>query len=293
RQSRKDLRTMNQPQVEEDRHVLRTPVWVMGIRIAQSVLSLLILALAAAIATRNYIDEAGLALAVAILTWLAITYMTLTERLPSLRTGYHIVAVLALDGLLVILWLAAFAALAARRAFLSGYTGIEGLTSATAGLGSLQWILFIVTLVWGLVSFFQGRKHGRFPLGALEPSPSKTEECQLETKPTGPQARHDAQTVPAPNPSYPTAPSPLPRSSPSPCPTPLPTGDAQAVTTYGSDYGFQTRAEQQLVHATGTSELPAQEVAYNSPSSVVGSPTPPTPVLVGGHYNDHHHHHHP
>ncbi|RCI12021.1 hypothetical protein L249_0678 [Ophiocordyceps polyrhachis-furcata BCC 54312] len=271
---------MSQLRVEEDRHVLRTPMWVLIIRSAQSVLSLLILALAAAIATRNYADEAGLALAVALLTWLAITYMTLTERLPSLRAGYHVLAVLALDGLLVVLWLAAFAALAARRALLSGYTGIEGLTSATAGLGSLQWILFIVTLVWGLVSFFKGRKQGRFPLGALEPSPSTTEECQMETKPSGPPTRQGAETMPAPSP-YPTA----PRSSPSPCPTPQPTcGDGQAVTTHGPDCGFQTQQQ-----ALSTSELPAQELAYNSPSPVVGSPTPPTPLLVGNHH-DHHYH---
>ncbi|RDA95535.1 hypothetical protein CP533_1280 [Ophiocordyceps camponoti-saundersi (nom. inval.)] len=274
---------MNQPQAEEDRHVLRTPIWVLGIRIAQSVLSLLILALSAAIATRNYIDEAGLALAVALMTWLAITYMTLTERLPSLRSGYHVLAVLALDGFLVVLWLAAFAALAARRALFWAYTGIEGLTSATAGLGSLQWILFIITLVWGLVSFFKGRKQGRFPLGSLEPS-TTTEECQMETKTSGTQIqiRQGPATTSTPGP-YPAVQSPLSPPSASPCPTPQP-ADVQAVTTYGPDYGFQPHAGQQPL----SSELPAQELPYNSPSPIVGSPTPPTPSLVANHHQHHH-----
>jgi hypothetical protein len=40
----------------------------------------------------------------------------LTEKLPALRSLYHIIAVLCLDGLLLVLWLAAWAATASRRA---------------------------------------------------------------------------------------------------------------------------------------------------------------------------------
>ncbi|PFH59217.1 hypothetical protein XA68_12648 [Ophiocordyceps unilateralis] len=271
------------PQTRKEIDVLQTPAWVLGVRIAQSVLSLLILALAATIATRNYIDESGLALAVALMTWLAITYMTLTERLPSLRTGYHVVAVLALDGLLVVLWLAAFAALAARRALFWGYTAIEGLTSATAGLGSLEWILFIITFVWGLVSFIQGRKQGRFPLNGF--GVSTTEDCPMESK-TG-----SAQPAQPPAPTQSLHPTQSPYTPPSPSPYTPPQqspysddalphaqgGGGGAVVAYGSPspvYGFhQQQQQQQPYRQPQGSELPAQELPFSTTSAHAGSPT--------------------
>jgi hypothetical protein len=43
-------------------------------------------------------------------------YAILTERLPTLHQLYHVVAVIVLDGVMMILWLATFAAVAAKRA---------------------------------------------------------------------------------------------------------------------------------------------------------------------------------
>lgn len=51
-----------------------------------------------------------------IITWVIVAYGLLTEIIVILHQGYHIFAVLALDGLMVILWLATFAAVAANRA---------------------------------------------------------------------------------------------------------------------------------------------------------------------------------
>lgn len=51
-----------------------------------------------------------------LITWVVIAYIVLTEKLPSAHQAYNIIAVLALDGFLVIMWLATFAAVAAKRA---------------------------------------------------------------------------------------------------------------------------------------------------------------------------------
>lgn len=51
-----------------------------------------------------------------LLTWLGIGYIVLTEKIVGFRGAYHIIAVVVVDSLLVILWLAAFASMAAKRA---------------------------------------------------------------------------------------------------------------------------------------------------------------------------------
>ena len=51
-----------------------------------------------------------------LVTILAVLYIILSEKISGLRKAYHIIAVLVIDGLLMILWLAAFAATAAKRA---------------------------------------------------------------------------------------------------------------------------------------------------------------------------------
>lgn len=45
-----------------------------------------------------------------------VAYVVVTEKFPGARAAYHVIAVLSLDGFLVILWLATFAATAAKRA---------------------------------------------------------------------------------------------------------------------------------------------------------------------------------
>lgn len=50
------------------------------------------------------------------ITWVVIAYIVLTEKVTPLRKLYHIIAVLVLDGLMVVLWLACWAAVAAKRA---------------------------------------------------------------------------------------------------------------------------------------------------------------------------------
>jgi len=103
-------------QVEGSEHVLKTPIWITVIRGFQFLISLIIVGLAGRMMHDAYMDEHGLALATSLITWVVIAYVVLTEKIPPMHTAYHIIAVLALDGFLVIMWLATFAAVAAKRA---------------------------------------------------------------------------------------------------------------------------------------------------------------------------------
>lgn len=184
---------MQQPEGEKA-HVLVTPLWVFVTRIFQILISLAILGLAADLAHDAYLDEEGLALAVSLITWIVTLYAILTERLPTLYQLYHVVAIIVLDGVMMILWLATFAAVAARRAQFVFNVSVQGcfndgslfnsetcykkrdigkrdvilfkrggdMLSAIAGLGALVWLLFIATFAWTLHNFLKGRKEGRF-----------------------------------------------------------------------------------------------------------------------------------
>ncbi|PHH86970.1 hypothetical protein CDD83_9473 [Cordyceps sp. RAO-2017] len=207
-----------------DGHVLRTPAWMLAIRIVQLLLSIIVLALAGSIAHDVYLDEVGLALAISIITWLIVAYVVITEKMAACRVAYHIIAVLVLDGLLVVLWLATFAAVAARRAQFVFDVTVDGcysngglfnskscsltkravilfkrggdMMSSIAGLGALLWILFIVTFVWSLVQFLRGRKQGRFPLGAGPTAAGPTETKLKQQQPQQPPAPGPYQQQP-------------------------------------------------------------------------------------------------
>ncbi|KAG5980290.1 hypothetical protein E4U43_006757, partial [Claviceps pusilla] len=133
-----------------------------------------------------------------IFTWIIVFYALTTEKISAWHQAYHIVAVLSLEAFLVILWLATFAASAARRATFKVPVQVSGcyddgglinsktcarkralvekrdilfksgqaMFSAMAGVGALVWLLFIVTFVYTLVMFLRGRKQGRFPIGS-------------------------------------------------------------------------------------------------------------------------------
>ncbi|RSM18751.1 hypothetical protein CDV31_002471 [Fusarium ambrosium] len=208
---------MEQP-VEKPRgdHVLHTPLWIMIIRGFQFLISLIIVGLCARMIHDAYLDEEGFSLAVSILTWLAVAYVVFTEKIPSLRGAYHILAVLVVDGLLIVLWLAAWAATASRRSkyvvpVVVGDCYDDGsvvnskscdvvfkravhtkrdviltkiglaMLSSIAGLGALVWVLFIATFVWTLLMFLRGRKEGRFAVGSSGTG-TPTNNYQMETK---------------------------------------------------------------------------------------------------------------
>ncbi|WKT46817.1 Marvel domain [Fusarium oxysporum f. sp. vasinfectum] len=205
--------TMEQTQEKvEGNHVLQTPLWIVIIRGFQFLISLIIVGLCGRLMHDATLDEEALSLAIAIISWIVIAYVVFTEKIPSLQSAYHIIAVLSLDALLMVLWLAAWAATAARRAKyvvpVNAYGCVDdgsltdsktcnifkrdgenvilfksglAMLAAVAGLGALVWILFIVTFVWTLVMFLRGRKEGRFAVN-LAASPSPNNNYQMETK---------------------------------------------------------------------------------------------------------------
>ncbi|PNY25350.1 Uncharacterized protein TCAP_04707 [Tolypocladium capitatum] len=107
-------------------HVLETPPWVFAVRIAQFILSVIILGLSGDIVHGVFLDELGLAIAVSVLTWLIVAYALVTERIPAWNAGYHIIAVLSLDAFMLVMWLATWAAVAARRAQFTVAVSVSG-----------------------------------------------------------------------------------------------------------------------------------------------------------------------
>ncbi|OAQ97091.1 hypothetical protein LLEC1_07436 [Akanthomyces lecanii] len=176
---------------------LVTPMWVFGVRIAQVVLSIVVLGMAAAWSDYALFDAPSLAIAAAVFTWVIVAYILLTEKLHAANLLYSIYAVIVLDAFMIIIWLSTWALNAARRAALGDvgrgggrgstvcYNGIcydykkrsierramswstlSGLLAGVAALGAVVWVLFIVTFVWTVMQFLHGRKDGRFTLGS-------------------------------------------------------------------------------------------------------------------------------
>ncbi|KAH8734414.1 hypothetical protein BGZ61DRAFT_124390 [Ilyonectria robusta] len=219
-------------------NVLQAPLWVTVVRGFQLLLSLIILALCATLMHDAYLPEEGFSLAISLFTWIGVGYIVLTSKIPSLYSAYNIIAAIVIDALLMILWLAAFASMAARRAgyvydvtvtncyddgslldsktcsrkrafdlversnvilFKSGLA----MTAAIAGLGALVWVLFVACFVWTLIMFLRGRKEGRFAMGSTTPA-TPNNNYQMENKvaestPMSPQT-YPSQTQPPPPP---------------------------------------------------------------------------------------------
>lgn len=102
----------------------------------------------------------------AVITWVVVAYILITEKIRACYEAYHILAVVILDGLMMVLWLATFAAVAAKRAEFTVNVSVDGcfddgssfnsktcfrkrsiilfksgadMLSAIAGLGALVW----------------------------------------------------------------------------------------------------------------------------------------------------------
>lgn len=152
---------MEQVHQQPASHVLETPIWMMIVRGLQFLVSLIVLGLAGALMHDLYLDEFGLSVATvsrrsplsphaagkseaqsdrrplqAILTWCILFYAVFTEKIPAWRTAYHVLAVTVLDGFLVVMWLATFAAVAARRATFKFNVHVGGCVDDGSIIGS-------------------------------------------------------------------------------------------------------------------------------------------------------------
>nr|CDP28728.1 Putative protein of unknown function [Podospora anserina S mat+] len=171
------------PSGSQEHYVQHTPVWIVVTRGAQVFFSLIILGMAGAVIHDVMIEELAFGIACVVFTWIVIGYVLITEKVSGAREAYNIWAVLSLDFLMAVLWLAALGSIAARRArfvvpvstancrddgsavssktcdvypvkralekraAVLTQTGL-GLTSGAAGLSALMWLLFIATLVY-------------------------------------------------------------------------------------------------------------------------------------------------
>ncbi|KAH7156664.1 hypothetical protein EDB81DRAFT_397774 [Dactylonectria macrodidyma] len=213
-------------------NVLQAPLWITALRGLALFISVIILGLCATLMHDAYLPEEGFSLAMALFTWFGLGYILVTEKVRSLNSAYNIIAVIVIDGLLMVLWLAAFASMAALRAgyvydvnvsncvddgslidsttctvskralvernnvvlFKSGLA----MTAAIAGLGALVWLIFIACFVWTLLGFLRGRKEGRFAMGSTTATPNNNYQMEnkvAEATPMSPQS-YPSQTQP-------------------------------------------------------------------------------------------------
>ncbi|KAI1367172.1 hypothetical protein F5Y08DRAFT_299045 [Xylaria arbuscula] len=167
--------------VKKGEVLIPTPRWFIGLRIAQIVISLVIVALAGFFIHGYYYDSLGIAIASGVLTWAIALYAILTEHSAGCRSGYNTWAVLSLDFLMIVLWLASLGSNAAfrssfiysvnadcysdgsainsghcnvyKRAAVATPTGLAVLSSV-AGVSAVPLLLFVVTFAY-VAHFFR------------------------------------------------------------------------------------------------------------------------------------------
>ncbi|KAK4156580.1 hypothetical protein C8A00DRAFT_30546 [Chaetomidium leptoderma] len=161
---------------QKEQYIQQTPVWVVVVRGVQVFFGFVILVMAGMLIHGYAMGANGFALVCGLFTAGVVAYQLISEKAASARGGYNIWAVMALDLLMAIFWLASLGANAALRAAFTETVNIEScyndgsainsnhctvskrgpvanqtglaLMSAIAGLSALEWLLFIATLVF-------------------------------------------------------------------------------------------------------------------------------------------------
>ncbi|KAI0442025.1 hypothetical protein F4803DRAFT_386914 [Xylaria telfairii] len=163
--------------VKKGETVIPTPRFFIGLRIAQIVVALIIVALSGYLIHGFYADAQGIAIASGIFTWIIALYAILSEHSAGCRSGYNTWAILSLDFFMIILWLASLGANAAYRASfvvpvdadcyddgstinaghcviskrdtvaVAGPTG-RAVISAVAGISAINLLLFVATFAY-------------------------------------------------------------------------------------------------------------------------------------------------
>ncbi|CEJ90312.1 hypothetical protein VHEMI06103 [[Torrubiella] hemipterigena] len=191
--------------------ILHTPWGITVARVFQVIFALLVFGIAAVIIHGVYIEELGLCIAEALFTFIITAYLIITEKVNKCRPYYHIIAVVSLECFQWIMWIATFAATAARRAGFvipvnptncqndgslinSSWCNIKRqletrtailfkngqiLMSAAAGIGAIIWLLYTGTFIWTCKRLAEERKKGRF---RSSPKENTDEPHQLEGK---------------------------------------------------------------------------------------------------------------
>ncbi|KAI1397345.1 hypothetical protein F4819DRAFT_499541 [Hypoxylon fuscum] len=155
--------------------IIPTPTWFIALRVLQIVLALVVVAMTGWWIHGLYYDELGFVIVCGLFTWVIAVYAILSEKVASCRRAYNTWAILALDLLMIIFWLAAMAATANRRSKFtvsvtascvsdgstvnSGHctiwkragvatTGALSILSGIAGISALIMLLFVPTFAY-------------------------------------------------------------------------------------------------------------------------------------------------
>lgn len=215
-------------------HILPLSKAVFGLKIAQLVIAVVILGLAAYGVTFVAFDGDSLSLFMALATMIITVYYIVATT--ALTVAYNYWAILALDIFAIVFWLISFALLGSEIAVYGwGYSyssssssycyagycikkrdvGIEkrattnyytyrNAMAAAAGLGGLEFILFIITLVFTSIALHRHRKAGGhcMPNSVNTGGPVTHEQKDVELQGQGQYAPQAQQTQPQ-QPYYP------------------------------------------------------------------------------------------
>jgi hypothetical protein len=166
---------------KKKQYIQKTPLWVVVVRALQIFFSFVIVVMAGVLIHGHAMGPNGFAVVCGLFTWIVVGYMLISEKMTSAHGAYNIWAVLSLDLLMVIFWLASLGAnaqlrsrfvhpvqieacfndgsatssnhcivsrsIVSKRAAVAGPLGLA-LMSAIAGLSALEWLLFLATLIF-------------------------------------------------------------------------------------------------------------------------------------------------
>ncbi|KAI0425363.1 hypothetical protein F5Y09DRAFT_321910 [Xylaria sp. FL1042] len=152
-------------------HVPIYPKGFVAVRIIQLVLGIICLGLSAYITSVLPITGAVLVLFTSIVTLISSIYILVAHFGPP--AAYNYWAVLGLDIFHVLFWLISFALLASQAALILsfsddyyygysyyGYTAYGSIAAAAAGLGAVNWVVYVVALILHSIALHRHRKAG-------------------------------------------------------------------------------------------------------------------------------------
>ncbi|KAI0966469.1 hypothetical protein F4678DRAFT_296206 [Xylaria arbuscula] len=178
-------------------HVPIYPKGFVAVRIIQLVLGIICLGLSAYIVSIIPITGAVLVLFTSIVTLISSIYILVAHFGPP--AAYNYWAILGLDIFHVIFWLISFALLASQAAAVLSYTDYYGffddaytaygsIAAAAAGLGAVNWVVYLVALILHGIALHRHRQAG------LHAMPGKSTTAPETTVP--PVAAVDVQMQP-------------------------------------------------------------------------------------------------
>ncbi|KAJ8107943.1 hypothetical protein ONZ43_g6576 [Nemania bipapillata] len=216
-------------------HILLYPKGFVAVRILQLVLGIICLGLTAYTISVLPITGAALMLFTSLVTLISSIYILIAHFGPP--KAYNYWAILGLDIFHVLFWLISFALLASQAAVLFSYTSyyyyeyaftvLGSITAAAAGLGGVQWVVYVVALVLHSIALHRHRQAGLHAMPGVAASapavaapavagaPVEAEKIPMETQTQPPQGYYpppqQVYEVPYQQAQQPVQPQPQPQ----------------------------------------------------------------------------------